>query len=47
MAFESLTDEKFNDLLNCPKRVSNPQTRIKLKDGHEVSIRQTTYSLLR
>lgn len=35
MAFESLTDDKIADLLNCPKRLTNPQARIKNKDGHE------------
>jgi len=35
MAFESLTDDKIADLLNCPKRLTNPQTKCKNKDGHE------------
>lgn len=35
MAFESLTDDKIADLLNCPKHLSNPQARSKNKDGHE------------
>lgn len=35
MAFESLTDDKIVDLLNCPKHLTNPQTRSKNKDGHE------------
>ncbi len=35
MAFESLTDNKIADLLNCPKRLNNPQARSKNKDGHE------------
>jgi hypothetical protein len=35
MAFESLTDDKIADLLNCPKRLTNPQARSKNKDGHE------------
>jgi hypothetical protein len=35
MAFESLTDDKIADLLNCPKRLTNPQARSKMKDGHE------------
>lgn len=35
MAFESLTDDKLYDLLNCAKRCTNPQARTKSKDGHE------------
>ena len=35
MAFESLTDDKIADLLNCPKRLTNPQARSKQKEGHE------------
>lgn len=35
MAFESLTDDFIADLLNCPKRLINPQARSKTKDGHE------------
>ena len=35
MAFESLTDDKIADLLNCPKRLTNPQARTKNKEGHE------------
>jgi hypothetical protein len=35
MAFESLTDDKILDLLNCPKRLTNPQARIKNTDGSE------------
>lgn len=35
MAFESLTDDKILDLLNCPKRLANPQARIKISDGTE------------
>lgn len=35
MAFESLTDDKIADLLNCPKRLTNPQARSRKKDGHE------------
>lgn len=35
MAFESLTDDKIADLLNCPKRLTNPQARSKNKEGHE------------
>lgn len=35
MAFESLTDDKIADLLNCPKKLTNPQARSKGKEGHE------------
>lgn len=35
MAFESLTDDKIAYLLNCPKRLTNPQARSKNKEGHE------------
>ncbi|NLT49796.1 MAG: hypothetical protein GXX85_02625 [Ignavibacteria bacterium] len=35
MPFESLTDDKLADLLNCPKKVLNPQAKCKNKDGHE------------
>jgi len=35
MAFESLTDDKIADLLNCPKKLTNPQAKTKEKDGHE------------
>lgn len=35
MAFESLTDDKIADLLNCPKRLTNPQMRSKSKEGRE------------
>jgi len=35
MAFESLTDNKIEDLLLCPKHLTNPQARSKQKDGHE------------
>jgi len=35
MAFESLTDDKIADLLNCPKKLTNPQARVKEKDGHQ------------
>lgn len=35
MAFESLTDERIEDLLNCPKHIVNPQARSKNKAGHE------------
>ncbi len=34
MAFESLTDDKIADLLNCPKHLTNPQARSKNKKGH-------------
>lgn len=33
MAFESLTDDKIADLLNCPKRLINPQVRPKVIEG--------------
>ncbi len=35
MAFESLTDDKIADLLNCPKHLKIPNARSKNKDGHE------------
>lgn len=35
MAFESITDEKIEKLLDCPKRLTNPQARKKNKEGHE------------
>ncbi len=35
MAFESLTDDKIADLLNCPKKLVNPNARSKEKEGHE------------
>lgn len=35
MAFESITDEKIKELLLMPKRVINPTTRARIKDGHE------------
>jgi hypothetical protein len=35
MAFESITDNKIEELLKLPKRVSNPNIRAKLKDGNE------------
>ena len=35
MAFESLTDDKIDELLKLPKRVTNPNIRAKLQDGHE------------
>lgn len=35
MAFESLTDDKIANLLNCEKKLTNPQARIKIKDGSE------------
>lgn len=35
MAFESLTDEKIQQLLNSPKQLTNPMSRSKNKDGHE------------
>ena len=35
MAFESLTDKKVEELLKLPKKVTNPNIRAKLQDGHE------------
>jgi len=35
MAFESLTDDKIADLLNCPKRLTNPSVRAKTIEGRE------------
>lgn len=35
MAFESLTNDKITELLNCPKKLINPQARGKNKNGHE------------
>lgn len=35
MAFESLTDDRITYLLKCPKHLTNPQARIKIKDGHQ------------
>ncbi len=35
MAFESLTDDKIADLLNCSKRLTNPQVRPKIIEGRE------------
>ena len=35
MAFESITDEKIDGLLSVSKRVVNPNSRAKLKDGHQ------------
>lgn len=35
MSFESVTDDKIADLLNCPKRLTNPQARRTTKEGHE------------
>jgi len=35
MAFESLTDDKIQELLTCKKRLTNPNARSKMKDGHE------------
>ena len=34
MAFESITDVKIEELLQMPKRVTNPATRAKDKEGH-------------
>ncbi len=35
MAFESITDEKIQQLLSGLKRLTNPNARSKMKDGHE------------
>lgn len=35
MAFESVTDIKIAELIAMPKRVSNPGSRSKTKEGHE------------
>lgn len=35
MAFESLTDAQISDLLSCPKRLTNPNAKAKIKEGHE------------
>jgi len=35
MAFESLNDKKINELIVCPKRVTNPGAKSKNKGGHE------------
>lgn len=35
MAFESVTDEKIEELIKMPKRLTNPASRSKEKDGHE------------
>src|SRR5579883_2911987 len=35
MSFESVTDQKLQELRNMPKRVTNPQVRKKAKEGHE------------
>lgn len=35
MAFESITDTKIQELLTCRKRLTNPNARSKIKDGHE------------
>lgn len=35
MAFESLTDDRIADLLNCSKSLINPQAGSKNKDGYE------------
>lgn len=35
MAFESITDDKLMDLINCPKKISNPHTRKRNLDGRE------------
>lgn len=33
MAFESLTDDKIMDLLNCPKHLKNPNAKAKISNG--------------
>lgn len=35
MAFESLTDDKILDLINCPKQLKNPNAHKKNTDGCE------------
>ena len=35
MAFESITDDKINELIKMPKLVVNPGVRAKNKDGTE------------
>lgn len=35
MAFESITDEKIRELLTCSKRLTNPNARSRMKEGHE------------
>lgn len=35
MAFESINNKKIEELIKCPKRITNPNARIKMKDGHE------------
>lgn len=35
MAFESITDNKIQELLACKKRLTNPNARSRMKDGHE------------
>lgn len=35
MAFESVTDTKIAELIAMPKRVINPSSRSKIKEGHE------------
>ena len=35
MAFESLTDDKIADLLNCSKKLTNPNARTKNIEGRE------------
>jgi len=42
MAFESITDMKVEELIKLPKRVTNANTRPKLKDCHE----QVNYALI-
>ena len=42
MAFESVTDEKIEQLLNCPKYLTNPQARVKSIEGRE----QVNYNVI-
>ncbi len=35
MAFESVTDNKISELISMSKRVTNPGSRSKTKEGHE------------
>lgn len=44
MAFESITNEKIKELLECPKRLTNPQARIKNNEGRE-QVNYTVVSL--
>jgi len=42
MAFESLTDDKIADLLNCPKKLTNPNSKSKDINGNK----QTNYRVI-